>query len=1154
MASVADIQPEAHPSTPDSETHYASNTQLNPSDLTDSTTPVTLPQPNPHENQHRPNPRPKNPTYSQFSQTQSATARSRAYSTASTSSVNSVRRKPLPVSASPLATRFSTRYSTAEYFSPSIEELPEPDLPYSRYTNVADSPTLYEFPSDIKSALPFSPESSSNRNSIRSSIRSSRSSKSFKSSKSVSKQELPSSKRFSSEHIAWTSVTPTLPEQPTDNEEQILSPKSPNLLVPSHTHPPGASRHERLVSESPLSSDSESTGHWYGDSSPGSRSGSATMSIFSSKATPPHNIIPNAPARTYTHESHDSTSTIHKPKSPGKLGSFFSSWGGAVSPSSSTTTFSEDKADYSPNSPIPSSNASPHKLSEFEDSHSRTHTKAPPAAIDIPKANADAAHYFESAYLQIPIATPSPPPLLVEEMERELKEISQELASSIRREMDLEDLVDRLQLEAQNSGTNSSKRTSDYFSDSGTSVIPRYGEPDPKQDELDRIQRKTEQEKASIKLELTDKLQDERAIRKQLETQIRSLEERAAKVDLAAINSVDANGRLKELEATCEDLRRKLSEEKQIRENFEDLLTALKGDLETSHNERDNLRDEIVPQLKARVEGLEAQAAEHEKLTYEQSKMNQEIQTLKKENTTLINAQRLQMEMNQFNSLSEEDSISNLPRSRSSIMSIGGIGGLGGLGGLSGSLGGLKRANSLAHTGKTARSPGLSRTTSVKTAESREALAERVKDIELQRDSLHRALKSLLERQEHQNRENEKKIRQLEMERDRAMNQSPRRQGYDKKVSNLREEINTLRRRADEAIEQKWQCEKGLGGLKMDLDRAEQEIGSLRSLLQEKDILIKRSSTDSRPGSSHATSETLERSYRDLQAAYSASLERIKALEISASSDEDTARAMEQLEKSLSDAITERDVVKQELEAVREQSESLRDSEKVHLQEEMQLADELRESARRVEELAGQVRLQLASNSSLRQRLADAIERGEKEQKANAQKITFLQTKLRALEEKLMAAQNISEVRIARHEDEIRDIKDSHNIQLLRVKSELRSPRSFGPKSPMSPLFANAKKVPRLSITTSGKGMSVSEDSKVEVLRQQVVNLEAALAEADREMEEVVGRMNIAQIKVMELQNEREEAVRETRKLQKTIEQERLRAFEGRFATLNSSS
>lgn len=337
-------------------------------------------------------------------------------------------------------------------------------------------------------------------------------------------------------------MTPALPDQPSDPEEPVLSPKSPNLLVPSHTqtHTPGSPRHARLVSDSALSSDSESTGNWYGDSSSGSCPPSATMSIFSSKATPPHNIIPNAPARTYSHESHDSTSTILKPKSPGKLGSFFGWGGAAVSPSSSTTTFSEDKTDYSPNSPIPSSNASPQKLSEFEDSHSRTfNSKAPPIAIDIPKANADAATYFEKTYLQIPIETPSTTPLLVEDMEKELKEISQELASSIRREMDLEDLVDRLQLEAQNSGTNTSKRTSDYFSDSGTSVIPRYGEPDPKQDELDRIQRKTEQEKASIRLELTNKVQDERAIRKQLETQIRSLEERAAQVIfLASKNGV----------------------------------------------------------------------------------------------------------------------------------------------------------------------------------------------------------------------------------------------------------------------------------------------------------------------------------------------------------------------------------------------------------------------------------------------------------------------------------------------------------------------------------------------------------------------------------------------------------------------------------------
>lgn len=112
-------------------------------------------------------------------------------------------------------------------------------------------------------------------------------------------------------------------------------------------------------------------------------------------------------------------------------------------------------------------------------------------------------------------------------MEKELKEISAELAASIRREMDLEDLVERLQAEAQNSGAG--KRTSDYFSDSGTSSI-RYGDPESKAEELERAIRKTEQEKALMRIELSGKVQDEKLRRKQLESQIRSLEEKASQV------------------------------------------------------------------------------------------------------------------------------------------------------------------------------------------------------------------------------------------------------------------------------------------------------------------------------------------------------------------------------------------------------------------------------------------------------------------------------------------------------------------------------------------------------------------------------------------------------------------------------------------------
>lgn len=650
------------------------------------------------------------------------------------------------------------------------------------------------------------------------------------------------------------------------------------------------------------------------------------------------------------------------------------------------------------------------------------------------------------------------------------------------------------------------------------------------------------------------------------------------------MNSLDASGRLKELEATCEDLRRRLAGEREANNNFEDILTALKGELQDAHNERDNLRDEIVPQLRSRVEGLEAQAAEHEKLTYEQSKMQQELQmlknqnvdlintrsrvedleaqaaeqerltyeqtklkqelqTLKSENVNLLNAQKqseMQQQMQKFNTILEENPTPT-PKKPSSARS---------------SFAGLARSNTVTHTtASRSRQQSLTRSSSVKAVESRDALADRVKDVEQQRDALHKALKSLLERQEHQNRQNQKKIRQLEMERDKALKGSSKRLGYDQEVFNLREEINTLRRRAEEAIEQKWQCEKGLSGLKMDLDRAEQEIGSLRSLLEENDILIPSGTRDrngSRPGSSHVSSESLELAYKDLQKAYAESLDRVRNLELAGPKNEETEQALRQLEQSLAEAVSDRDSAQLEADSLRDQNLSMYESEKTYAGQEAVLADELRESALRVEQLAAQVRQQLAANATLRQRLAETIERGEKEQRTNAQKITFMQTRLKSLEDRLVVAQQASEDKITQHEEEVRNLKESYNSQLVRMKDGLKSPRAFGPKSPISPFFANSARAPRISSTTSGKAMSVSEDSKMEFLKQRVVELESALADADNEMEEVVGRMNVAQIEVMELQNEREEAVRETRKLQKMIEEEKFRAFEGRFASLSS--
>ncbi|KAK4691909.1 hypothetical protein P7C71_g5196, partial [Lecanoromycetidae sp. Uapishka_2] len=604
-------------------------------------------------------------------------------------------------------------------------------------------------------------------------------------------------------------------------------------------------------------------------------------------------------------------------------------------------------------------------------------------------------------------------------------------------------------------------------------------------------------------------------------------------MDKERATSSSAAGRVQELESSLDDHRRRLQEERQVKENFEDLLTALKGEIAQHRDERDNLRDEVVPQLKARLEGLEADAAESQKLIYDNARMQQELQSLKNENTTLMNARRLQLEMQnhagRFNPIAEEEATSpttpGMGLTRSTSVARGTSGGLS-------RAGSMKRSNSISNEKR----------------ESRESLADRVKDIEMQRDALHRALKSLLDRQNYQNKEHEKKLRNLEIERDRALqNQSPRRMGYEKEVTGLQHEIKQLRRRAEDASMQKYQIEKGLGGLKKDLDRAEQETSSLRSVLQENDILIPelsvQTSEDHTTGA-HATSYSLEKAYRDLQVTQAMSISKLRELHGAAPSsaeDADTAATMAKLLQSMNNAEAERDYAKKQAAIFRAQAESLKEAESFHTGENAGMADQLTASANRVEALSSQVRLQLESNAGLRQRLAEAVGRGEAEQKNSTTRINSMQGKLKTLEDKLMHAQHQSEEAFAEHEDEVREIKESHNMQLQRLKTGLRTPTVFSsPKtSPVSPMMMFGVRSPRLDKTTSGVGMSLDEALRTEFLEKRVQELERALGEADQEMEEVVGRMNQAQIEVMELQSARDEAMRQTRKLQAAINAER---------------
>lgn len=562
-----------------------------------------------------------------------------------------------------------------------------------------------------------------------------------------------------------------------------------------------------------------------------------------------------------------------------------------------------------------------------------------------------------------------------------------------------------------------------------------------------------------------------------------------------------------------------------MKENYEDLLTALRGELEEQRNERDNLRDEVLPRLQARVEGLELEASGLQRLQYEHSRMQQELLSLRNESAS---HSRLQQEL--LNLRSENASLAaSAMRTQASA-----------------SRQSIRQSRPASMFG----SPTLiqSNIALPLSLKDKESLVEKVKDIEEQRDALHSALKSLHERHTFESKRARERIKALELERDKALHQSTRRYGKDQEMSSLRKEMDRLRRRADEALEHKYLCERGLGTLKMDLEKAEQETANLRALLQEHDSLVSRH-TELRDShirlskqisqlkherSDEETSLSLQQAYNDLQDIHERSLARLDELEVKGNdlSDDlsereqrlseahsESQRAIEKLRHSVAQAESERDEALVEAEAYRKHAETLQDAEKKHLSEERTLGVQLKMSTERIGELAAQVRAQLESNNSLRERLAEAIDRGEGGRRLSAEKINELRGRLRDLEDKVLEAQHKTEEVVARHEEEVRQLKETHTTQLRRLKSSaLKSPTQLGLKSPLSPLLRS----PKLGWASFRKqSQSILDSSRVEFLGKRVEELEEALILADDEMAEVVGKMNFAQIEVMELQSER---------------------------------
>lgn len=777
-----------------------------------------------------------------------------------------------------------------------------------------------------------------------------------------------------------------------------------------------------------------------------------------------------------------------KQKSPSKkLGSFFG-WKRTPSLESPTATFSDRSV---------SPNASP--LPAFKDGS--IDPKPLPAPLDVHRANAGVQHALLTPNNPLlPLPTPPATGAYVVELERELQEISSELANSIKREIELEDELERYKLEATSSSMDPNRRTSDYYSDSGVSSI-RYplGDSEGRIEELERLRRKAELDKAQTKLEMSQRLEDALRSKRDVEERFSSPESKSPKT--------------RELEVALEKARRRLQEERQCRESYESLIAGMKLEVEQYRNERDNLREEVVPQLRARLEGLENESASVQNLTYENSRLQQELEKTRNEHDTLVNARRMQLEMQKqqermMGSIAEDDVPLSMQPGLSRSMSLA-------------AKNRNRSGSTLSRSGSIRESGGLARSNSTKgqTNESREELAQKIREIEAQRAALHSTLKSLILRQSQMEKQHAKRIKALESEREKASNLTPRRSTFQTEVRHLRDEVVELRRRADDALEQKWRCETGLSGLKMDLDRAQQETNSLRQLLQERDIFVPERPS-SRSGRTLGPNGSLDKAYSELRTTHALSIASIKALEAEESLGVTTTEAektLELLKKSISDAEAERDMAQKQAAQYREEARKLQKSELDHLNKEQSLASQLYASAQRMDELASQVQTQLQSNSTLRQRLAQAIGRGEQEQKTSAGRIAQMQGKLRELEDKLMSAQQHSEEVVASHEEEVRKIRDAHNAQLKRAKSGYLSPLNTAPPSPLNPLFS--MKSPRAS--RSGAGLTMADASRTGFLEGKVKELEKALSDAEKEMGEVVQRMNSAQIEVAELQSER---------------------------------
>ncbi|KAK9240716.1 hypothetical protein V1525DRAFT_429714 [Lipomyces kononenkoae] len=177
---------------------------------------------------------------------------------------------------------------------------------------------------------------------------------------------------------------------------------------------------------------------------------------------------------------------------------------------------------------------------------------------------------------------------LVESLQHELREVSAELAASIKRELENEMLLDKYATtndsECELTDGSSSCREDDSVGSDPFLNRLRYS-PERFQ-QLETKLRIAEQEKAKLRLEFQDAIEKERhgrleceGKRKKLEEQLKSKTKSGKKDALLAAN-IEATENVRLLEIALEEAQRKLYNERMNAENLEFMLTSIREELQ----------------------------------------------------------------------------------------------------------------------------------------------------------------------------------------------------------------------------------------------------------------------------------------------------------------------------------------------------------------------------------------------------------------------------------------------------------------------------------------------------------------------------------------------------------------------------------------------